>query len=130
MPLKTIRDIDVSGKRVLVRVDYNVPIKKGQVTDATRIAASLPTLRHLLDHGGRLVLMSHLGRPKGSSDPSLSLKPVADKLSELIGKPVKMAPDCIGEEAEQFSRDLAAGETRIPLKKTSLYSQYIPHRKR
>ena len=110
MPLKTIRDIDVSGKRVLVRVDYNVPIKKGLVTDATRIAASLPTLRHLLDHGGRLVLMSHLGRPKGSSDPSLSLKPVADKLSELIGKPVKMAPDCIGEEAEQLSRDLAAGQ--------------------
>lgn len=110
MPLKTIRDIDVSGKRVLVRVDYNVPIKMGQVTDATRIAASLPTLQHLLDHGGRLVLMSHLGRPKGSPDPSLSLKPVADKLAELIGKPVKMALDCIGEEAEQLSRDLAAGE--------------------
>ena len=110
MPLKTIRGIDVAGKRVLVRVDYNVPLKDGQVTDATRIEASLPTLRHLLDGGARLVLMSHLGRPKGSPDPSLSLRPVAEKLAEMIGKPVKMAPDCIGEEAERLSRDLAAGE--------------------
>lgn len=110
MPLKTIRGIDVAGKRVLVRVDYNVPLKNGQVTDATRIEASLPTLRHLLDGGARLVLMSHLGRPKGSPDPSLSLSPVAEKLSMLIGKPVKMAPDCIGEEAERLSHDLTAGE--------------------
>jgi len=110
MPLKTIRGIDVAGKRVLVRVDYNVPLKEGQVSDATRIEASLPTLRHLLDAGGRLVLMSHLGRPKGTPDPSLSLTPVALKLSELIGKPVRMAPDCIGKETEQLAGDLAAGE--------------------
>ena len=110
MPLKTIRGMDVAGKRVLVRVDYNVPLKDGQVTDATRIEASLPTLRHLLDGGARLVLMSHLGRPKGSLDPSLTLTPVAEKLSMLIGKPVNMAPDCIGEEAERLSRDLAPGE--------------------
>ncbi len=110
MPLKTIRGIDVAGKRVLVRVDYNVPLKDGQVTDATRIEASLPTLRHLLDGGARLVLMSHLGRPKGSPDPSLSLSPVADKLSILLDKPVKMSPDCIGEKAERLSHDLTAGE--------------------
>ena len=110
MPLKTIRGIDVAGKRVLVRVDYNVPLKEGRVTDATRIEASLPTLRHLLDGGGRLVLMSHLGRPKGTPDRSLSLQPVADKLAELIGLPIRMAPDCIGEETEQLARDLASGE--------------------
>ncbi|MEE8440939.1 MAG: phosphoglycerate kinase, partial [Spirochaetia bacterium] len=110
MPLNTIRGIDVAGKRVLVRVDYNVPLKNGQVTDATRIEASLPTLRHLLDGGGRLVLMSHLGRPKGLPDSSLSLRPVAEKLAELIGRPVNVAPDCIGDKAEQLSHDLAAGE--------------------
>jgi phosphoglycerate kinase len=110
MPLNTIRDINVAGKRVLVRVDYNVPLKDGQVTDATRIEASLPTLRHLLAGGGRVILMSHLGRPKGSPDPSMSLKPVADKLADLIGQPVMMAPDCVGEEAEKLANALNPGE--------------------
>jgi phosphoglycerate kinase len=110
MPLNTIRNIDVTGKRVLVRVDYNVPLKDGQVTDATRIEASLPTLRHLLDGDGRLILMSHLGRPNGSPNPEMSLKPVADKLAALIGQPVLMASDCIGEEAERLANALKPGE--------------------
>ena len=109
MALRTIRDLDVSGKRVLVRVDYNVPLKDGAVADATRIEASLPTLRHLLDNGATLVLMSHLGRPKGNADPSMSLAPVAAKLSDLIGKPVSMADDCIGEAAATAVGALAAG---------------------
>jgi phosphoglycerate kinase len=110
MPLKTIRDLDVAGKRVLVRVDYNVPLKDGVVTDATRIEKSLPTLQYLLDNGARLVLMSHLGRPKGSRVPEMSLKPAADKLAELIGKPVKMAPDCVGSESEELAAHLEAGQ--------------------
>lgn len=110
MGLKTIRDLDLAGKRVLVRVDYNVPVKDGHVTDTTRIEASLPTLRHVLDAGGSLVLMSHLGRPKGKSDPSMSLKPVAEKLSELIGREVKMAPDCVGDAVIELSEKLAPGE--------------------
>ena len=87
MSLRTLQDIDVDGKRVLVRVDYNVPLKDGVVTDATRITASLPTLTYLLEKGAALVLMSHLGRPKGKADPALSMKPVAAKLQELIGRP-------------------------------------------
>jgi phosphoglycerate kinase len=110
MALKTIRDLDVRGKRVLVRVDYNVPLKDGVVTDATRIEASLPTLRHLLDNGAALVLMSHLGRPKGEADPSFSLKPVADKLSDLIGKPVQMADDCVGDAVRERTLELQPGD--------------------
>jgi len=110
MSLRTIRDLDVSGKRVLVRVDYNVPLKDGKVTDATRIEASLPTLRFLLDRGARLVLMSHLGRPKGKADPAMSLAPVARKLSEMIGRDVIMADDCVGAETEKRTAELAEGQ--------------------
>lgn len=110
MALKTIRDLDLAGKRVLVRVDYNVPVKDGVVTDATRIEASLPTLRFLLAGSASLVLMSHLGRPKGKPDPSMSLSPVAKKLSELIDRPVEMAGDCIGEEVVAKSNALSPGE--------------------
>lgn len=110
MSLKTLRDLEVSGKRVLVRVDYNVPLKDGAVADATRIEASLKTLRFLLDRGARLVLMSHLGRPKGAVDSALSLAPVAARLAELIGRPVAMAPDCVGDETEKLSRSLADGD--------------------
>ena len=85
---KTIRDIDVKGKRVLVRVDFNVPVKEGKVGDDTRIRAALPTLEYLLEHDAALILCSHLGRPKGQPLPEYSLKPVAGHLASLLGKPV------------------------------------------
>lgn len=110
MALKTVRDLDLSGKTVLVRVDYNVPIKDGKVSDATRIEASLPTLKYILDQGASLVLMSHLGRPKGSPSPEFSLKPVSGKLSDLIGKPVAFVDDCIGEKVETAASNLRNGE--------------------
>ncbi|MFW5743104.1 MAG: phosphoglycerate kinase, partial [Spirochaetota bacterium] len=109
MALKTVRDVDLNGKRVLVRVDYNVPLKAGRVSDATRIEASLPTLKHIIDHGGALVLMSHLGRPKGKPNPEMSLKPVADKLSDMIGRPVDFADDCVGDEVVKRSKELESG---------------------
>src|SRR5512141_2714530 len=97
---KTIKDIQLAGKKVLVRVDYNVPLdEKQQITNDKRIAATLPTLKYLLEQNAALILMSHLGRPKGKVNPSMSLKPAAKRLSELLGKEVKMAPDCIGTEA-------------------------------
>ena len=110
MALKTVRDVDLNGKRVLVRVDYNVPLKEGRVSDATRIEASLPTLKHIIDHGGALVLMSHLGRPKGKPNPEMSLKPVADKLSDMIGRPVDFAGDCVGDEVVNRSKELESGQ--------------------
>ena len=106
----TIDDINVAGKRVLVRVDFNVPLKDGAVGNDKRIVASLPTIRKIVEQGGRAVLMSHLGRPKGKIVPEMSLKPVAAKLSELIGQPVKFAPDCIGEDAYKMSAGLKDGE--------------------
>jgi len=96
----TLRDLDVKGKRVLVRVDYNVPLKEGRITDDSRITASLPTLRMLLDGGARVILMSHLGRPKGGPEAKYSLRPVAKHLSGLLGKDVRFADDCVGETAE------------------------------
>jgi len=110
MALKTVRDLDLSGKTVLVRVDYNVPIKDGAVSDATRIEASLPTLKYILDQGASLVLMSHLGRPKGSPNPEFSLKPVSGKLADLIGKPVAFVDDCIGDEVAAAVSKLHSGE--------------------
>ncbi|MCS7251919.1 MAG: phosphoglycerate kinase [Thermoflexus sp.] len=105
----TVRDVDVRDRRVLVRVDFNVPIVEGQVTDDTRIRATLPTLRYLLDRGAALILMSHLGRPK-NPDPAFSLRPVAKRLSELLGHPVQMAPDCVGPEVEAMVASLRAGQ--------------------
>jgi phosphoglycerate kinase len=107
---KTIRDIDVKGKRVLVRVDYNVPIKDGKVGDDTRIRAAMPTLEYLLQHGAALILCSHLGRPKAGPDPKLSLRPVAAYLSGFMGKPVAFAEDCIGPVAEMAAKALKPGE--------------------
>lgn len=120
MNKQTIRDIDVRNKRVLVRVDFNVPIKDGKVTDDTRIRAALPTLQALIDGGGKLILMSHLGRPKGGPDPKFSLKPAAERLSELLGKPVKMAPDCVGEAVEKMVAALQPGDVLV-LENTRFY---------
>ncbi|MCZ6634359.1 MAG: phosphoglycerate kinase [bacterium] len=94
----SITDLDLSGKRVLVRVDFNVPLESGQVADDTRLQASLPTIRHILDEGGHPVLMSHLGRPGGTVVPNLSLQPVAEALAGLLGREVILAPDCVGDE--------------------------------
>ncbi len=98
----SIRDLDLKDKRVFIRVDFNVPLASGgqEITSDKRIRASLPTIKYALEHGAGLILASHLGRPKGKRNPEMSLKPVAKKLEELLGKPVKMAPDCIGPEVE------------------------------
>jgi phosphoglycerate kinase len=97
MDKATVRDIDVRGKRALVRVDFNAPLDEGgAITDDTRIRAALPTIRYLLENGAAVILMSHLGRPKGKVNPDYSLKPVAARLSELLGQPVALAPDCVG----------------------------------
>ncbi|HKK31946.1 MAG TPA: phosphoglycerate kinase [Desulfomicrobiaceae bacterium] len=102
--------VDISGKRLLIRVDYNVPLDGNRITDDNRIAASLPTLRHALDQGASLVLCSHLGRPKGEVRSEFSLRPVAARLQELLGREVRMAPDCIGAETEALAGDLAPGQ--------------------
>src|SRR5690348_7967354 len=109
----TLRNVDVQGKRVLVRVDFNVPLKEGQVADDTRIRAALPTIHHLLDKGAAVILMSHLGRPDGQRVEKFSLKPVAERLSHLLNRPVKMAPDCIGPESAQMAQALQPGEVLL-----------------
>src|SRR6187431_885330 len=96
----SLSDLDVSGKRVFMRVDFNVPIKDGRITDDSRIEAALPSIRYVIERGGRLILASHLGRPKGKPEEKYSLRPVAARLSELLGKPVLFAPDCIGSEVQ------------------------------
>ena len=106
----TIEDLNLRGKRVFIRVDFNVPLKDGVVTDDTRIRETLPTLRLAIQKGGRLVLASHLGRPKGGPDPKYSLAPVAKKLEQLIERPVRFATDCVGPVPETKSRSLADGE--------------------
>jgi phosphoglycerate kinase len=106
----SISDVDVAGKRVFMRVDFNVPLADGKITDDTRIEAAVPSIRYVIDKGGRLILASHLGRPKGKPEPKYSLKPVAERLSELIGKPVQFAPDCVGPEVERLASNLKNGE--------------------
>ena len=110
---KTIEDIDVHGKRVLVRVDFNVPIKDGEVGDDTRIKAALPTINYLLEHGAALILCSHLGRPKGEPDPKYSLRPVAAYLSKLLARPVAFAESCIGPAAERAAEKLEPGQVLL-----------------
>jgi phosphoglycerate kinase len=105
----SIRDLELGGKRIFIRVDFNVPLGGGRVTDDTRIRETLPTLAFARAHGGRLVLASHLGRPKGKVDPKYSLRPVAAKLAELLEAPVEFAADCVGADAELKSRALANG---------------------
>src|SRR5487761_1516880 len=102
----SIRDLDLSGKRVFVRVDFNVPLENGRVADDTRIRETLPTLTLARERGARLVLASHLGRPKGTPDAKYSLRPVAARLADLLGIPVEFAADCVGAEAESKSRGL------------------------
>jgi len=109
----TIQDLDLRGKRVFIRVDFNVPLKDGVVTDDTRIRETLPTLKLAIEKGGRLVLASHLGRPKGGPDAKFSLKPAAKKLEELLGKPVAFAADCVGPEAEAQSKALKDGDVLV-----------------
>jgi len=107
----TVKDLDLQGKKVFCRVDFNVPLDdQGRITDDTRIAASLPTLRYIIEQGGRLILASHLGRPKAAPNPKYSLAPVAPHLSKLLGKPVAMAKDCIGPEVEQLASGLRNGD--------------------
>lgn len=107
---KTIKDVDVRGKRVLVRVDFNVPLSEGSVTDDTRVRAALPTLRYLVDNGARVILMSHLGRPSGAPDPAYSLKPVRRTLQRLIGRNVAFSPETVGTEAEEAVERMIDGE--------------------
>ncbi len=110
---KTIRDINFQGKRVLVRVDFNVPVKEGKVKDDTRIRAALPTLNYLLDQGAALILCSHLGRPKGGPAPEFSMQPVAEYLSKLIGKPVSFVASLVGPEAQSAALALKPGEILV-----------------
>jgi phosphoglycerate kinase len=110
MNKKTVKDVDLKDKRVLMRVDFNVPMKDGKVTDDKRIRASLPTIKHILDQGAALILMSHLGRPKSASDSEFSLRPVAEVLSSLLEIPIKMAPDTVGSEVESMVKELKPGE--------------------
>ncbi len=110
----TIRDLPaLAGTRVFVRVDYNVPLEDGQITDDTRITASLPTVKFLVDAGAQIVLASHLGRPKKGPVPEFSLKPVAERLSQLLSRPVDMAPDCIGPEVQARAAKLANGNVLL-----------------
>ena len=111
---KTVKDIDVDGKRVLMRVDFNVPLDGTTVTDDTRIKAAIPTIQYLVDHGAKVVLMSHLGRPKGDGpEPELSLKPAADKLAELTGLDVTFVPDTYGQEAEDAVAAMEPGQVVV-----------------
>jgi 3-phosphoglycerate kinase len=109
----SIRNLDFSGKEVLMRVDFNVPLKDGVITDDTRIQAAVPTIRHLVDGGAKVVLCSHLGRPKGGPEAKYSLAPTAAHLGSILGKTVKLAPDCVGAEATAMRAALGAGEVLI-----------------
>ena len=110
MDKRTVRDVDVRGRRVLVRVDFNVPLENGRVSDDTRIQATLPTLQFLIDRGAKLILCSHLGRPKGRPNPAYSLGPVADRLSQLLERPVQMAPDCVGPAVGHMTEEMQPGD--------------------
>jgi phosphoglycerate kinase len=110
MNKKTVKDIDIKNKRVLMRVDFNVPMADGKVTDDKRIKAALPTIQYVLDQGASLMLMSHLGRPKSASDPAFSLRAASETLATLLNRPVQMAPDCVGAEVETLAKALKPGD--------------------
>ncbi len=109
----SIEQLDLGGKRVFLRVDFNVPLEDGRVSDDTRIVAALPTVQHCLKAGAAVVLASHLGRPKGKPDPAFSLRPVGDRLGDLLGQPVALAPDCVGPETEAMARALRPGQVLL-----------------
>jgi phosphoglycerate kinase len=109
----SIRDLDLSNKKVLIRVDFNVPIEQGRIVDDTRLLASLPTIEYALSQGAAVILMSHLGRPKQKPEQQFSLSPCAKRLSELLGRPVKMAPDCLGAETQKMALELKPGEVLL-----------------
>ncbi|MGQ9507858.1 MAG: phosphoglycerate kinase [Thermodesulfobacteriota bacterium] len=111
MTIRRIDQIELKGKRIFIRVDFNVPLnERNEITDDTRIALSLPTIRYALDAGGKVIVASHLGRPKGKRDPKYSLSPVAERLSRLLGKKILLAPDCIGEEVHRLVGEMREGE--------------------
>lgn len=122
MNKKTIKDINVKGKRVLVRVDFNVPLEKGQVTDDRRIRAALPTIQYLLEQGAAVILLSHLGRPKDAPDPQFVMDPVGEKLSELLGRPVKKLDDCVGPAVESAVKAMQPGQV-ILLENTRFHQE-------
>lgn len=113
MNKKSLRDLSLAGKKVLMRVDFNVPLQAGAVADDTRIVAALPSIRHVLDNGGALILMSHLGRPKGKASAEFSLAPVAQELSRQLGRPVGFAPDCVGASVRDMAGALKPGEVLL-----------------
>ena len=110
---KSVRDIDVAGKRVLCRCDFNVPLKDGKITSDKRIVAALPTIKYLIDNGAKVILCSHMGKPKGEWKPELSLKVVAERLSELLGQEVKMSKDVAGEDSRALAASLRDGEVML-----------------
>ena len=117
---KLVTDVDAKGKRVLVRVDFNVPLKNGMVEDDTRIQAALPTIKYLLDQGAAVILCSHLGRPKEGPDPTFSMRPTAEHLSRLLGKPVSFSSECVGPVAENAAKALKPGDVLV-LENTRFY---------
>jgi phosphoglycerate kinase len=119
---KSVKDLDLRGRKAFIRVDFNVPIKGGAIKDDTRIRASLPTIRYVLDQGATAILASHLGRPKGARDPEMSLRPVATRLSELLGRPVVFADDCVGEPARK-AIEQAGGNGVVLLENLRFHSQ-------
>src|SRR5580693_9244595 len=113
MAKKSVADVNVKGKTVLMRVDFNVPLDGSKITDDRRIVQALPTIKDVISRGGKLILMSHLGRPKGGPEPKYSLKPAATRLSELLKKPVAFAEDCIGPAVEQLAASLKDGDVLL-----------------